>query len=73
MGSLSIITQAGIEALRARSLRLNRLLIDLFDTRLAQRGMTLITPREDQRRGGHVSLGSSPGRGHSAVDCTRPK
>src|SRR5580704_2821457 len=56
MGSLSIITQAGIDALRARSLRLNGLLIDLFDTRLARRGVSLITPREDERRGGHVSL-----------------
>jgi kynureninase len=56
LGSLSIIAQAGIEALRARSLRLNGLLIDLFDTRLARRGVSLITPREDERRGGHVSL-----------------
>jgi kynureninase len=57
LGSLSIISQAGIEAIRAKSLRLNGLLIDLADTRLSDRGVSLITPREDSRRGGHVALG----------------
>jgi kynureninase len=57
LGSLSIITQAGIQAIRAKSLELNRLLIDMADARLRQRGVSLITPREDRRRGGHVALG----------------
>ncbi len=57
LGSLSIISQAGIQALRAKSLRLNRLLMDLVDARLGKRGISLITPREDHRRGGHVALG----------------
>lgn len=57
LGSLSIISQAGIQALRAKSLRLNKLLMDLFDCRLSKRGISLITPREDHRRGGHVALG----------------
>jgi kynureninase len=56
LGSLSIISEAGIDAIRAKSLQLNSLLIDLFDARLAQRGVSLITPREDQRRGGHIAL-----------------
>jgi kynureninase len=57
LGSLSIISQAGIEAIRAKSLRLNGLLIDLVDARLERHGVSLITPREDSRRGGHVALG----------------
>ncbi len=57
LGSLSIISQAGIQALRAKSLRLNKLLMDLFDARLSKRGISLITPREDHRRGGHLALG----------------
>jgi kynureninase len=56
LGSLSIISQAGIQAIRAKSLQLNGLLIDLVDARLQQRGVSLITPREDHRRGGHVAL-----------------
>jgi kynureninase len=56
LGSLSIISQAGIDAIRAKSLQLNGLLIDLVDARLRQRGVSLITPREDHRRGGHVAL-----------------
>jgi kynureninase len=56
LGSLSIISEAGIDAIRAKSLQLNSLLIDLVDARLAQRGVSLITPREDQRRGGHIAL-----------------
>jgi kynureninase len=56
LGSLSIISQAGIEAIRAKSLRLNGVLVDLIDARLRHRGVSLITPREDQRRGGHVAV-----------------
>jgi kynureninase len=56
LGSLSIISQAGIDAIRAKSLQLNRLLMDLVDARLPHRGVSLITPREDHRRGGHVAL-----------------
>jgi kynureninase len=31
-------------------------LIDLVDARLKHRGVSLITPREDRHRGGHVAL-----------------
>src|SRR5580704_4261230 len=56
LGSLSIISQAGIQAIRAKSLQLNGVLIDLVDARLKHRGVSLITPREDRHRGGHVAL-----------------
>lgn len=56
LGSLSIIAGAGIDNLRAKSLQLNRLLMDLVDERLRHRGVSVITPREDHRRGGHVAL-----------------
>jgi kynureninase len=57
LGSLSIIAEVGIEAIRAKSLQLNNLSIDLVDARLGHRGIRLITPREESRRGGHVALG----------------
>jgi kynureninase len=56
LGSLSIISEAGIQAIRAKSLQLNSVLIDLVDSRLQHQGVSLITPREDRRRGGHVAL-----------------
>ncbi len=56
LGSLEIISEAGIEALRRKSLKLNSLLIDQFDAQLKPRGISLITPREDHRRGGHVAF-----------------
>ena len=67
LGSLSIISEAGIQALRAKSLQLNRLLIDLFDAWLEPRGVSLITPREDHRRGGHVALAHP----HADAFCRR--
>jgi kynureninase len=56
LGSLSIISQAGIQAIRAKSLQLNELLIDMVDARLQHHGVSLITPREDERRGGHIAV-----------------
>jgi kynureninase len=56
LGSLSIISEAGIQPIRAKSLELNRFLIDLVDTRVEHQGVSLITPREDHRRGGHVAV-----------------
>jgi kynureninase len=42
--------------LRAKSLRLTELLIDLADELLCGRGVSLITPRDEPRRGGHIAL-----------------
>ncbi len=48
--------QAGIAAIRAKSLSLTGLLIDLFDEILGPAGFTLATPRDEARRGGHVAV-----------------
>lgn len=44
------------EALRAKSLELTSLFIDLVEERIPHHPLTLITPREHAERGSHVSL-----------------
>jgi kynureninase len=53
---VDLLLEAGIERLRAKSLRQTSYLIALFDGFLAPLGFELGTPREAQRRGSHVSL-----------------
>ncbi len=48
--------EAGIGAIRAKSMSLTALLVDLFDAQLAPLGFELGTPRDPARRGGHVSI-----------------
>ncbi len=55
-GALRIHREAGIERIRARSLELTAYLIEAVDTRLARYGFAVGTPREPERRGGHVAL-----------------
>jgi kynureninase len=45
-----------VQALRARSLELTALLVDLVDARLAGSGVEVVTPRSPERRGSQVSL-----------------
>jgi len=56
LGSLEMFSEAGIERVRRKSLRLTRYLIDLIDGQLAGTGFSVVTPRAHQRRGGHVAL-----------------
>lgn len=56
IGSLDIFAEAGIERIREKSLQINQYLMDLIDGELAGMGFVIGTPREDERRGGHVSL-----------------
>jgi kynureninase len=51
-----ITAEAGIEALRAKSIAQSELMIALHDEWLAPLGFTLGSPREAARRGSHVSL-----------------
>ncbi len=48
--------EAGIDAIRAKSMSLTALLVELFDERLAPIGFELGTPRVAEQRGGHVSV-----------------
>lgn len=53
---LDMINEVSIEAIRAKSVLLTELVIEFVDDQLAPRGVTLATPREASRRGGHVTL-----------------
>lgn len=55
-GSLPMFAEAGMERLRQKSLALTGYLIELADNVLASRGFGVATPRQEHRRGGHVSL-----------------
>jgi kynureninase len=55
-GSLAMFAEAGMERVRAKSLDLTSYLMDLADQRLAPLGVRIGTPREAERRGGHVAL-----------------
>lgn len=53
---LDIFAQVGMGAVRAKSLALTDLFISLVENRCAGHELTLITPREHDRRGSHVSF-----------------
>jgi kynureninase len=55
--SARLLLEAGIEPMRAKSMRLTAYLIELGDAWLVPLGCTIATPREASRRGGHVSFG----------------
>ena len=58
LGSFDIIEAAGVTAIRERSLRLTRFLMDMIDGLLSAPpyGFSIGTPRQDARRGGHVAV-----------------
>jgi kynureninase len=56
-----LVAEAGIAALRDKSLGLTDLAVDLHDERLAPLGFELATPRDPHRRGSHVSLSHPDG------------
>lgn len=51
-----LVGEAGIEAIRAKSVALTELAVELHDARLAPLGFELGTPRDPARRGAHVAL-----------------
>ncbi|KAL1110057.1 hypothetical protein AAG570_014062 [Ranatra chinensis] len=55
-GVLRIYLEAGIGAVRKKSLQQTAYLMYLIESRLVQYGFQIGNPREDQRRGGHISL-----------------
>lgn len=56
IGSLEIFKEAGIENIREKSLEINQYLMNLIEYELQDYGFIIGNPREDIRRGGHVSL-----------------
>ena len=55
-GSLKLYAEAGIDRLRAKSLDLTGYLMELINERLSGYGFSIGSPREDERRTGHVAL-----------------
>jgi kynureninase len=56
LGSLGLIAEAGVPAIREKSLKLTAFLRELVEARLTRFDVRVVTPREDHRRGGHLTL-----------------
>src|SRR4051812_11364585 len=54
--SLDVIEETGLAAIRAKSVALGDYAIELADALLAPHGVTVASPRDGARRGGHVTL-----------------
>ena len=55
-GSLDLIEETGMAAIRRKSLQLTAFAVELFDAWLKPLGVELASPREPERRGSHVTL-----------------
>jgi kynureninase len=64
---LEVVTEAGVPAIRAKSVALTSLAIDLADAWLVPLGVTLESPRDPARRGGHIALRCHDARRVSAM------
>lgn len=53
---LELVAEAGIAAIRTKSVALTSLAVSLADAWLAPLGVTLASPRDPARRGGHIAL-----------------
>lgn len=56
LGSLQMFGEIGMDKIRQKSLHQTRVLMELIGQELTGFGFQLINPKEDPRRGGHVSL-----------------
>jgi kynureninase len=54
--NLDVLAEAGIDAVRAKSVLLTGYVLELADRWLAPLGVEVVSPRDTQRRGGHVTL-----------------
>jgi kynureninase len=53
---LDLVEQAGVSAIRAKSLLLTAFVADWADEHLAPLGVRVVGPRDEEHRGGHVTL-----------------
>ena len=53
---VELLAEAGMAAVRAKSVALTSYAVDLTDAWLVERGVSLASPREPARRGAHVTL-----------------
>ncbi|MBM9466674.1 aminotransferase class V-fold PLP-dependent enzyme [Nakamurella sp. YIM 132084] len=56
LGMIELIAQAGIPAVRAKSVTLTEFALDLVDEQLVPSGVRLASPRDADRRGSHVTV-----------------
>lgn len=56
IGSLDMFNEVGIEAVREKSLRQTCYMMNLIEAELSGMGFAITNPKEDERRGGHISL-----------------
>ncbi|MGM7698731.1 kynureninase [Microbacterium sp. A84] len=56
-GMLDLIEDATIAAVREKSMTLTDLVVRAFDEELTASGVRLLSPRDAERRGGHVTIG----------------
>ena len=62
-GMLDLIEESTIDAVRAKSRSLTDLAVRAFDEQLAPLGVRLLSPRDAELRGGHVTIGHPDFRG----------
>ncbi|MDQ6624913.1 MAG: kynureninase [Verrucomicrobiota bacterium] len=55
-GALRPIEEAGLESIRAKSVAMTEFIMRIADAELADLGFHIGTPRDPERRGGHVSI-----------------
>ena len=60
--ALEIFSEVSMADIRAKSMSLTGLFVDLFDAHLAPQGFTLASPRDPESRGSHVALGFAGGK-----------
>jgi kynureninase len=65
--SLDLVEEAGIDAIRAKSVELTELVIRMADTLLGPLGVEVASPRDAAQRGGHVTLRRNGFRAVTAV------
>lgn len=60
---VDLLLEAGLTALRTKSIQQTEYLVGLYDALLAPVGFTLNSPRDYTQRGSHISLGHAEGLG----------
>ncbi len=53
---IDLVAEAGIAAIRAKSITATKMMLEHYDARLAPLGVGLGTPRQPERRGSHLAL-----------------
>jgi kynureninase len=56
LAGLELVEEVGMPAIRAKSLLLTGFALEMVDEWLVPLGATLLSPRDDARRGGHITL-----------------